>query len=150
MRIRPAGWADVEAVAAIETQSFSNPWRAEDFRALLGRWGALFLVVEEGGEVVGYAVAWWVLEEGELANIAVREQNRGKGVGAALLDRVLEELLARGVRKVFLEVRISNERAIGLYRSRGFTRLGVRRGYYQNPTEDGWVLVCDLARGKQV
>ncbi len=150
MKVRPADWADVESVAAIEGQSFSNPWRAEDFRALLGRWGALFLVAEERGEVAGYAVAWWVLEEGELANIAVREQDRGKGVGAALLDRVLAELLARGVQRVYLEVRVSNEPAIRLYRSRGFTRVGVRRGYYQNPTEDGWVFSLDLTGGKQL
>jgi [ribosomal protein S18]-alanine N-acetyltransferase len=102
----------------------------------------MVLVAEDPEDgVVGYAVSWWVLDEAELANLAVREDHRGCGVGSALLDRLLDEIRALEVDRVFLEVRISNERAHGLYLKRGFTQIGVRKGYYQNPREDARILV---------
>jgi ribosomal-protein-alanine N-acetyltransferase len=137
---------DVEAVAAIEKGAFPNPWSAETFRNLVIQRRAHILVAEEGGEVVGYAVSWWVMEQGELANLAVEPAHRGRGIGGRLLDRVLEDLAEAGVESLFLEVRVSNRPAHSLYRSRGFERIAVRKRYYQNPVEDGWILVRRLMR----
>ncbi|MFC1662223.1 ribosomal protein S18-alanine N-acetyltransferase [Gemmatimonadota bacterium] len=140
--IRPATDADVDAVAAIEAEAFSNPWQPQTFRSLVSQGRALILVAEIPGEgVVGYAVLWWVLEQGELANLAVRRPYQGRRIGSALLDRMLSEAVTRGVETVFLEVRMSNQRAYDLYLSRGFTQVGLRRGYYRNPKEDARVLV---------
>jgi [ribosomal protein S18]-alanine N-acetyltransferase len=140
--IRRAESTDVPAMAAIESGAFSNPWHPHTFRSLVTRDGAMVLVAEDPEDgVVGYAVSWWVLDEAELANLAVREDHRGCGVGSALLDRLLDEIRALEVDRVFLEVRISNERAHGLYLKRGFTQIGVRKGYYQNPREDARILV---------
>lgn len=145
MWIRPAEARDLSAVASIESESYSNPWHPQTFRSLMSQDRALVLVAEdpEAG-VVGYAVSWWVMDQAELANIAVREDHRGRGVGSALLDRVLHEVSERGVESVFLEVRMSNEKAHQLYMTKGFTQIGVRVGYYQNPREDARVLVKSL------
>jgi ribosomal-protein-alanine N-acetyltransferase len=132
-------------VASIEFEAFANPWQPQTFRSLVSRGRALVLVADLPGEgVVGYAVLWWVLEQAELANLAVRESFRGHGIGSVLLDRILEEAAAKGVQTVFLEVRTSNQRAHDLYLSRGFRQIGVRRDYYRNPREDARILLRPL------
>lgn len=143
--IRPATLDDVDSVSAIEARSFSNPWHSQTFRSLISRGRAHVLVAESADAgVVGYAILWWVLDQGELANLAVAEDFRGMGVGSALLDRVLADAAANGVESLFLEVRMSNERAFELYRSRGFREVAVRRDYYRTPREDARVLLKGL------
>ncbi len=140
--VRLAQPEDLETVCAIEAQSFSNPWQPDTFRSLLRRDRVRIFVAELPGEgVVGYAVMWWVLEEGELANLAVSESHQGRGIGSSLLDHVLAHAKTESVESLFLEVRASNRRAQRLYLARSFCQVGVRRGYYQNPREDALVLV---------
>lgn len=143
--VRPAGLEDVEDVAAIEVVAFSNPWNAQTFRSLIRRNRAQILVAEgDSGEILGYAVAWWVQDQAELANLAVKEEHRGRGIGSALLDRVLEDLGERGVDSLFLEVRVSNDGALALYRSRGFVQVALRKDYYRSPREDARILLKEL------
>lgn len=150
LRIRSMTEADLPKVVEIENESFTAPWSPESFRTLLGRRDTTLLVAEEkegdapGGGIVAYAVFWSVLEQGELANLAVRSDHRGRGVGSALLDRVLELARLRDIRTVYLEVRASNEGARALYRSRDFEELGRREDYYKNPKEDALVLRKEL------
>jgi ribosomal-protein-alanine N-acetyltransferase len=94
--------------------------------------------------VVGYAVVWWVMDQGELANLAVAEGLRGRGIGSVLLDRVLADVRERGVETLFLEVRVSNDSAFRLYLSRGFIQVAVRKDYYRRPREDARILLKDL------
>ena len=143
--IRPANLADVDDVAAIEARSFSNPWHSQTFRSLISQGRAHILVAEDPEQGVGgYAVVWWVLDQGELANLAVTEGYQGRGVGSALLDRLLADAEAGGVETLFLEVRMSNTRAHQLYLSRGFVQVAVRKDYYRSPREDARVLVKQL------
>jgi ribosomal-protein-alanine N-acetyltransferase len=136
---------DVERVAALEARSFSSPWQAGTFLRLLGRPGAELWVMEDaGGEVVAYAVLWCVLDQAELANIAVVPEARGRGLGGLLLDHLVEVARERGVRSVFLEVRDSNRIARELYAGRGFREVGRRKGYYDSPPEDARVLELRL------
>jgi ribosomal-protein-alanine N-acetyltransferase len=145
---RTAAPGDVWSIAAIEAQSFSNPWQPDTFRSLIAQDRAYIPVAEDLEEgVVGYAVFWWVLDQGELANLAVLEGYQGLGIGSALLDSVLGRAEEEGVTRLFLEVRRSNDRAMELYRSRGFTRAGVRHGYYRNPKEDALIFVKNALPG---
>ncbi len=132
--------ADVEAVALLEAEAFSTPWRADTFRTLLERPGAEMLVLEVDGVLAGYAVLWCILDQGELANIAIQEQRRGQRLGGILLDHVLAVARSRGVRSLFLEVRESNHAAAALYDSRGFIEIGRRKDYYDSPRENARVL----------
>ncbi len=147
VRIRLGLPVDLPAISYIEAQSFSNPWQPDTFRSLLSRDGVRFLVAEEDGNVVGYAVLWWVLDQGELANLAVEEHSQGRGIGSTLLDRAISHAEAVGIESFFLEVRASNRRALRLYSSRGFNQISVRKDYYQNPREDARVLVKYLEPG---
>jgi len=78
--------------------------------------------------------------------IAVRSSYWGRGIGSALLAALLGAARDRGCGEVFLEVRADNPRAHGLYLRRGFTEIGVRRGYYQPSGMDAIVMRKDLLR----
>lgn len=144
--VRPMKPTDVTKVARLEVESFSTPWSAATFRTLLRRSGAELWVAElEPDGVIGYYVLWCIQDQGEVANIAVEERFRGRGIGALLLDHALDVASSRGVESVYLEVRVSNEQAGALYASRGFEQIGVRRNYYERPREDARVLRKRLA-----
>jgi [ribosomal protein S18]-alanine N-acetyltransferase len=138
--------ADIQAVWEIETETFSTPWTADTFRSLLYRAPVELLVGERNDEVVGYAVLWCIADEGELANIAVCSELRGKGLGRDLLDQVIDVARRRGVISLYLEVRPSNAAAAHLYERSGFEEVGVRRDYYSKPTEDARVLRLCIPR----
>src|SRR3954451_15214219 len=90
--IRGARRDDVDDVAAIERRAFSDPWSANSFRALFGNPLVHFVVAEDRGtsRLVGYMVMWFVVDESEIANLAVSDDARRAGVGARLLDHALE------------------------------------------------------------
>ena len=144
--IRPARREDVDDVAAIEKRAFSDPWSANSFRALFGNPLVHFAVAEDDvtGNVLGYVVAWFMVDEAEIANLAVSDDARREGIGARLLDHALAVAKQRQARMVFLEVRESNAAARALYSSRGFLVAGRRAKYYRKPLEDALVLRCAL------
>jgi ribosomal-protein-alanine N-acetyltransferase len=147
LQIRAATREDVGAIVAIEQLSFNNPWSPQSFDAFLARETARTFVACRGEVVLGYAIIAWVLDEAELANIAVRPSERRHGTGAALLDRALGDLAAMGIGTVHLEVRGANAGAQTLYASRGFAPVGRRAGYYDNPVDDAILMRKDAARG---
>ena len=141
LAIGPATVHDLASVATIERAAFSDPWSLRSFREALDSASVYFACARsDAGSVLGYVVAWFVADQGEIANIAVAPDQRGQGVGRALLDAALGEAATRGISAVFLEVRDSNQRARELYASRGFEEVGRRRRYYRRPVEDAIVL----------
>lgn len=139
--VQPARLVDVPAIVEIERAVFSDPWSAQSFREALGHPAVYFsCACRDDGEMLGYVVAWFVADEGEIANLAVARPEWGAGVGRRLLDAALSEAVSREVTAVYLEVRESNDRARRLYASRGFEQVGRRRSYYRRPVEDAIVL----------
>lgn len=145
--VRAATNADVAEVAALEQGCYSDPWPLTAFTALPDDPRVFFAVARRAdGALVGYVVGWYVLDEAEIANLAVSPSDRGKGLGRALLDAILHDANSRGVSDVYLEVRRSNTAALKLYRSRGFEQVGMRKGYYRTPVEDALILRYTLKR----
>jgi ribosomal-protein-alanine N-acetyltransferase len=143
--IRGATRADLDAVLALEVTAFADPWMRQAFEAALEERHARFRVAHDGdGALLGYIVAWFVLDEGEIANLAVAPRARRRGVGHALLEAIISEARETGVSKLFLEVRESNAAARALYESRGFSAIARRSRYYRKPVEDAIVLRLDL------
>jgi ribosomal-protein-alanine N-acetyltransferase len=139
--IEPALRIDVPAIAALEQVAFSDPWSPASFESAMEEPAAYVAVARAASErIVGYVVAWFAADEGEIANLAVREPTRRQGIGASLLDAALTEGRRRGARNIYLEVRESNDAARRLYASRGFAEIGRRKRYYRNPAEDAVVL----------
>lgn len=124
---------DLDEVMAIESKSFPRPWTREHFVDELDSPRSCPLVARtDDVGIAGYICPMIVLDEGEILDVAVRPDCRGRGIGKALVDRAIHELSARGAKIVCLEVRVSNLSAIGLYRKLGFRESGRRKGYYEN------------------
>jgi ribosomal-protein-alanine N-acetyltransferase len=102
---------------------------------------------EATGQVIAYAVASHVFDQGDVQHITVEQSFRGRGLGRQLLQGLVDGLVAQGVGTVFLEVRPSNGAAVHLYQSMGFVCIQKRQGYYpgvDGVREDAWVfsLTC--------
>lgn len=140
--IRPAAAADLDAVLALERACYSDPWPASSFTQLPDNPRVYFAVADSpvAKSIAGYVVAWFVLDEGEVANLAVAPELRRHGVGSTLLDAAIRESQCRGVSSLYLEVRESNQSARRLYASRGFEEVSRRKGYYRSPVEDALIL----------
>jgi ribosomal-protein-alanine acetyltransferase len=135
---------DLPRVMQIELETFTMPWSESTFRGLLRRKDSDLFVAEHRGVVVGYSVFWAVTDQGELGNVAVAKEARGKGIGRKLIEAVLGSAGERGVREIFLEVRKSNYGAQTLYGTFGFYEVARRRNYYLQPSEDALVMRLDL------
>jgi ribosomal-protein-alanine N-acetyltransferase len=140
-RLRRATPADLSDVAAMERACYPDPWPATAFASLPDNPRVFFAVVrDDDNHLTGYAIAWHVMEEGELANLAVAPDARRAGIASALLNAVLEDAATRGTTQIFLEVRESNAAARALYSARGFEEVGRRKKYYRHPVEDALIL----------
>ncbi len=132
---------DVPQVAELESQTFSQPWSANGFLDSLKLSNTIFLVACDGQEIVGYAGMYLSVDEGEIVNVAVAQNMRRKGIGDALLDEMAECAAKKGAQRIVLEVRVSNEPAIRLYEKHGYVRCGVRKGFYELPKEDAYIMI---------
>lgn len=134
---------DVDQVHALEAATFSTPWSRESFwEEMEQNKCARYLVAELEGEIVAYAGAWMIFEEGHITNVAVAQSHRGKGLGKAITQALMQYAANLGVQYMTLEVRKSNLAAQGLYQSLGFLALGVRKRYYEDNGEDALLMVC--------
>lgn len=136
MIVRKAVAADIPAVAALERSEFPDGADEGMLARLLDAEGGVILAAEEGGDLLGYIWARFVLDEGDIGNIAVAPGFRRRGAGAALLKALLEEAERRQAAVVQLEVRKSNLAARRLYEKNGFETVGKRKNYYEKPAED--------------
>lgn len=97
-------------------------------------------------QLLGLFSGWIVVDELEVDNLVVANSARRQGIGQALLTAGLQQARHRGAKHAFLEVRESNLAALNLYNIFGFSPIGRRRGYYQDPSEDARVLRLDLVQ----
>ncbi len=138
--IRRMTEADLPAVADLERENFSIPWTEANLRESLNLPGYFFLVAEEEGKVVGYAGLSRVLDEGDVTNIVVTEEFRGRGIGTELTSALLEEGKKEGIQAFTLEVRFSNVPAVHIYEKLGFVQEGIRKRFYEKPVEDARIM----------
>jgi ribosomal-protein-alanine N-acetyltransferase len=135
----------VDGIHEIETLSFASPWSKNAFREEgknpVSHFWAMFL--NDG--LVGYICFWLVDREMQLANIAVHPGFRTRGLGNALLLKMIETGLSRKADSIWLEVRESNRVARTLYQKLGFESIGKRRKYYSDNDEDAIVMSLTLS-----
>lgn len=136
--IEPMRQEQVAQVAALEAQCFSMPWSAGAFADAVESPNYEYIVAVNAsdGAVAGYAGMQVVLDEAEITNIAVEPSMRHSGIAYKLLEGL--ELLCRrrNVKYLHLEVRESNTAAGQLYKKFGFEIDGIRKNFYQKPTEN--------------
>lgn len=131
---------DLAEVCKIEKDNFSLPWSEKSFLESMEREDTVFLVALEDEEVTGYIGCYCIAGAGEITNVAVKDSHRRKGIGRKLLQKLYEEGVALDTREYFLEVRESNEAAIGLYLRQGFVKEGIRKNFYEKPVENAVIM----------
>lgn len=131
---------DLEQVMPIENENFSKPWTETGYFTYLIRNDAMFLVAEIKGQIVGYCGVLLVIDEGDITNVSVAKSMQGKGIGKKLIEELILKTKKEGVTTLHLEVRPSNEVAIALYKRAGFEEVGLRKNYYEDPTEDALLM----------
>ncbi len=95
-----------------------------------------FVFVTDGG----FGAAMVNVDTADLLDIAVDPDVQGQGIGSRLMQFLIDECRARGVNTIFLEVRVTNTRAIALYKKFGFEQISIRKNYYSSPHCDGYVM----------
>jgi ribosomal-protein-alanine N-acetyltransferase len=134
--------AEIDAVVALESESFTNPWSRETLVWELNNSDVTraYLLRDDADRVVAFCVCWVIFDELHINTLAVAPAARRQGLATALLRYVLADAAAAGATRATLEVRASNTAALGLYRRLGFHVAATRPGYYVKPTEDGLIL----------
>ncbi len=139
--VRKAKAVDAAAIAELERECFARPWSYESvLYDLTENEKAVYVVAELGGEVCGYAGMWIVAGEGQITNVAVTKAARRMHAATAILDELFKEAADAGAENFTLEVRVSNEPAIRLYKGFGFREAGCRKGYYEDNGEDALIM----------
>ena len=139
---------DCQEVAGLEQQCFTVPWSFDSIKQSFVNPNGYFFVAEREQKIVGYIGMMKAENEGDILNVAVSTQNRRQGIGTRLMEHLLYFAQEKGIETLFLEVRESNRGAIALYEQEGWEKMGVRKRYYTNPTEDGIVMTVDLTTWK--
>ena len=132
---------DAEQVSELERMIFSQPWSYQGFVDSLSLPNTVFLVAEENNKILGYIGMYLSIDEGEITNVAVSPEMRCHGIGGMLLAEAKKEAESRSVGRIVLEVRCSNDSAIRLYERNGFVNHGVRKGFYELPKEDAYIMI---------
>lgn len=130
--------ADIPRVAELEKLIFTDPWPEKVYRETFTIPGVEYVVVcdDDTGEIVGAAGVRNIVGTGEITNVMLLSDYRGRGIGKQMLIQLLERGRKLGANDFTLEVRESNTVAIKLYESLGFESAGKRPGFYSNPAED--------------
>ncbi len=138
IKIRKMTEADIPRVAELEKLIFTDPWSEKVYRETFTIPGVEYVVVcdDDTGEIVGAAGVRNIVGTGEITNVMLLPEYRGRGIGKQMLTQLLERGRKLGANDFTLEVRESNTVAIKLYESLGFESAGKRPGFYSNPAED--------------
>ena len=133
---------DIENVVQIEAEAYGeHHWSKSSFYDEMQNDLAKYYVAKtSSGELVGYAGTWHIIDEGHITTIAVKKEYQRQHIGEAIIIKIIEDCHKEGIKYLTLEVRVSNEAAIGLYSKYGFNSLGTRKGYYQDNNEDALIM----------
>lgn len=139
------GWEekDVPKIAELEKECFADAWSKDLFSQSFSTpffHGVLF---ENEGEIVAYACQTVIFDDAEILNVAVKKEYRGQGLAKKMLGEMENQAKKLGASKSFLEVRVGNQAAIGLYRRFEYENLRVRKGYYEDG-EDALIMCKQL------
>jgi len=135
---------DLPRILELEKEIYPSPWPEESFYYEIEARESYVLEVKESRAIVGYLCGIRVFDEYMVNNIALKPDYQGYGLATLLISKVLMRQYRLGCQNCFLEVRVTNDKAIKLYDRIGFKTINVRKNYYSNPVEDAFVMRCIL------
>lgn len=139
-------------ITEIEKECIPDGWSLKGFEDWLKNDNTVIFAAAVNEKIIGFANGTWVLDEGELLNIAVSENFRRNGTAQLLYNTLEDYFVQKGVASVFLEVREKNTSAIAFYEKNKFIKNGFRKNYYKNPCDNGVLMmkkICTPLKGKR-
>jgi ribosomal-protein-alanine N-acetyltransferase len=146
---------DIQSVIKINMNSLPEHYSDYFFQSILRELPEAFIVAEISNEVVGYVMCkieygfsnfrkLGFVKKGHVVSIAVKETDRGKGVGKVLMEEAINGIVSRKSDEIYLEVRTSNNGAIKMYEKLNFQIKTKLRSYYRDG-EDAFLMALDLS-----
>jgi len=149
---RPMRIEDLSMVVAIEQCAYEFPWNEGIFRDCLRAGYECWVLFSNTNELLGYGILSIAASEAHVLNVCIALEFQGEGYGKQLMKRLIDVARWHQAQRIFLEVRPSNDRAIGLYHDLGFNEIGRRLNYYpaKNGREDAIVMAIELIFPEEV
>ena len=137
------GFSDLEEAYKIELDVNPSPWKYETFLSSfeVGHQG---LICKKDNLMIGFIIFSPISSEAHILSISVRNEMQSKGIGTLLLKSMLDQCKVMNYKKIFLEVRVSNEKAINFYEKFGFSKDAIRNNYYTDNSEDALLMSLSI------
>ena len=137
------GLNDLEEAYRIELDVNPSPWKYETFLSSF-EVGHKGLICKNGKRMIGFIIFSPISPEAHILSISVRNEMQSKGIGTLLLKSMLDQCKVMNYKKIFLEVRVSNEKAINFYEKFGFSKDAIRNNYYTDNSEDALLMSLSI------
>ncbi|MFQ3573330.1 MAG: ribosomal protein S18-alanine N-acetyltransferase [Thermodesulfovibrionales bacterium] len=135
---------DVNRITSISKDFVELQWTDDSFIKEIYNKNSICLKAVAEDNIIGYIIASLIFDECHIINLFVRKSFRQKGVGSALISTLLDKIRQKAIKRIFLELRLSNTEAVKLYQKYGFIRVAIRKNLYVSPSEDGLFMVKEL------
>lgn len=135
--------SDLNFISDTLSDKFDDFWTYNVFKSELENPNSTYIVAKENNEIVGFAGIWKSYDDVHITNIVTRKDKRNLGVGTKLLEYLIQLAKKSNFEKLTLEVNELNNSAISLYEKFGFSKIGIRKRYYNN-TNDAIIMTLDL------
>ena len=142
---------EIETIALLESESSEFPWAKNQLFESISNPNNLCYAVSVKSQIVGYVIVMPATDSADILNITIHKDFKRKGYASTLIDYLTKELISKGIKTIFLEVRRGNFAAISLYSSLGFEEISVRKNYYTKNSnqlsrrEDGIIMCLELS-----
>jgi ribosomal-protein-alanine N-acetyltransferase len=137
------GFSDLEEAYKIEVDVNPSPWKYETFLSSF-EVGHKGLICKKDNLMIGFIIFSPISPEAHILSISVRNEMQSKGIGTLLLKSMLDQCKVMNYKKIFLEVRVSNEKAINFYEKFGFSKDAIRNNYYTDNSEDALLMSLSI------
>ena len=137
------GFSDLEEAYKIELEVNPSPWKYETFLSSF-EVGHKGLICKNDNQMIGFIIFSPISPEAHILSISVRNEMQSKGIGTLLLKSMLDQCKVMNYKKIFLEVRVSNEKAINFYEKFGFSKDAIRNNYYTDNSEDALLMSLSI------
>ena len=137
------GFSDLEEAYKIELDVNPSPWKYETFLSSF-EVGHKGLICKKDNLMIGFIIFSPITPEAHILSISVRNEMQSKGIGTLLLKSMLDQCKVMNYKKIFLEVRVSNEKAINFYEKFGFSKDAIRNNYYTDNSEDALLMSLSI------
>ena len=142
-KISLMGFSDLEEAYKIELDVNPSPWKYETFLSSF-EVGHKGLICKKDNLMIGFIIFSPISPEAHILSISVRNEMQSKGIGTLLLKSMLDQCKVMNYKKILLEVRVSNEKAINFYGKFGFSKDAIRNNYYTDNSEDALLMSLSI------